>query len=59
MYKDIEQSLAEKRGAAFREKYIHGLPVGLELPSGIVIGQEAWDYIIGVKVVVISDTVKL
>ncbi|KAL6701566.1 hypothetical protein J3F84DRAFT_11972 [Trichoderma pleuroticola] len=41
MYKDVEQALAEKRGAAFREKYIHGLPVGLELPSGIVIGQEA------------------
>ncbi|KAM6485265.1 hypothetical protein HDV62DRAFT_354526 [Trichoderma sp. SZMC 28011] len=41
MYKDIEQSLAEKRGVAFREKYIHGLPVGLELPSGIIIGQEA------------------
>jgi salicylate hydroxylase len=41
MYKDIEQALAEKRGAVFREKFIHGLPVGLELPSGIVIGQEA------------------
>ncbi|KAL7796726.1 hypothetical protein V8C37DRAFT_371285 [Trichoderma ceciliae] len=42
MYKDIEQALAEKRGAVFNEKYIHGLPVGLELPSGIIIGQEAW-----------------
>ncbi|KAM0477786.1 hypothetical protein ACHAPX_005551 [Trichoderma viride] len=41
MYKDIEQTLAEKRGAVFREKFIHGLPVGLELPSGIIIGQEA------------------
>ncbi|KAK1254783.1 hypothetical protein MKX08_008778 [Trichoderma sp. CBMAI-0020] len=41
MYKDIEQALAEKRGAVFREKFIHGLPVGLELPSGIIIGQEA------------------
>ncbi|KAH0489487.1 hypothetical protein TgHK011_009914 [Trichoderma gracile] len=41
MYKDIEQALAERRGAAFREKYIRGLPVGLELPSGIIIGQEA------------------
>ncbi|RFU78002.1 salicylate hydroxylase [Trichoderma arundinaceum] len=41
MYKDIEQALAEKRGAAFREEYIRGLPVGLELPSGIIIGQKA------------------
>ena len=41
MYKDIEQALAERRGAAFREKYVRGLPVGLELPSGIIIGQEA------------------
>ncbi|OAA50499.1 Aromatic-ring hydroxylase-like protein [Metarhizium rileyi] len=38
MYKDIEQHLAQRRGVAYTEKFIDGLPIGLELPSGVVIG---------------------
>lgn len=38
MYKDIEQHLAQRRGEAYTEKFIDGLPIGLELPSGVVVG---------------------
>jgi len=38
MYKDIEGTLAEQRGETFTAGYIHGLPVGLKLPNGVVIG---------------------
>ncbi|KAI1615897.1 hypothetical protein EDD37DRAFT_675728 [Exophiala viscosa] len=38
MYKDIEEALAEQRGEDFAAGYIHGLPVGLKLPNGVVIG---------------------
>ncbi|KAJ5239006.1 hypothetical protein N7468_003625 [Penicillium chermesinum] len=38
MYKDVEEKLAAKRGISYTDKYICGLPVGLELPSGITIG---------------------
>jgi salicylate hydroxylase len=38
MYRDVEQSLAGKRGQDYTDKYIHGLPIGLELPNGVVIG---------------------
>ncbi|KAH7353713.1 hypothetical protein B0T11DRAFT_230524 [Plectosphaerella cucumerina] len=38
MYKDIEEKLAEREGTKFTGKFICGLPVGLELPNGIVIG---------------------
>jgi salicylate hydroxylase len=38
MYRDIEEKLAEKRGATYADKYLHGLPIGLELPNGITIG---------------------
>ncbi|KAK5993047.1 FAD-dependent urate hydroxylase-like protein [Cladobotryum mycophilum] len=40
MYKDVEQILSEKRGIKYQDKFIRGLPVGLELPSGITIGQD-------------------
>lgn len=40
MYKDIEERLAARRGVAFSEKYIRGLPIGLELPSGIIVGKD-------------------
>ncbi|EXJ55323.1 salicylate hydroxylase [Cladophialophora yegresii CBS 114405] len=39
MYKDIEQKLAARRGEAFNEKFLNGLPIGLELPNGVVIGR--------------------
>jgi salicylate hydroxylase len=41
MYRDIEEKLAAKRGDQFAGKYICGLPIGLELPSGIIIGASA------------------
>ncbi|KAK3322003.1 hypothetical protein B0H66DRAFT_553087 [Apodospora peruviana] len=36
MYKHIEEKLAEKRGQEYTDKFVSGLPFGLELPSGIV-----------------------
>ncbi|KAJ5102414.1 hypothetical protein NUU61_004636 [Penicillium alfredii] len=38
MYQDVEEKLAAKRHAAYTDKFICGLPVGLELPNGITIG---------------------
>lgn len=38
MYKDIEEKLAAKSGVKYQEKFICGLPIGLELPNGVVIG---------------------
>lgn len=38
MYKDIEEKLAVKQGQAYMGSFLCGLPIGLELPSGIVIG---------------------
>ncbi|TEA13250.1 3-hydroxybenzoate 6-hydroxylase [Colletotrichum sidae] len=39
MYKDIEEAIAKKSGSPFSQKFIKGLPIGLELPNGVVIGQ--------------------
>lgn len=41
MYRDIEEKLAAKEGAKYAGKFICGLPIGLELPNGIVIGASA------------------
>lgn len=41
MFKDIEEVFAKRRQTEFVPKFIRGLPVGLKLPSGIVIGVEA------------------
>ncbi|KAJ5128105.1 hypothetical protein N7448_008884 [Penicillium atrosanguineum] len=41
MYRDVEEKLAAKRGDQFASKFICGLPIGLELPSGIIIGASA------------------
>ncbi|KAK2595287.1 hypothetical protein QQS21_007002 [Conoideocrella luteorostrata] len=38
MYKDIDEQLAKRRGTAYTEKYLNGLPIGLELPNGVVVG---------------------
>lgn len=38
MYRDVEEKLAAKRGDSYTGKFICGLPIGLELPSGITIG---------------------
>jgi salicylate hydroxylase len=39
MYNDIEEKLARQKGTAFTEKYINGLPFGLKLSSGVIIGE--------------------
>jgi salicylate hydroxylase len=41
MYMDVEEALAAKRGIAFGQKFKQGLPLGLKLPNGIVIGEAA------------------
>lgn len=41
MYKDVDEVFAKQRGQEFKEKFIRGLPVGLKLPSGVVIGEGA------------------
>ncbi|RDA88229.1 hypothetical protein CP532_0312 [Ophiocordyceps camponoti-leonardi (nom. inval.)] len=38
MHMDIEQQLAARRGVHSPPGFIHGLPIGLKLPSGITIG---------------------
>ncbi|THV96377.1 hypothetical protein D6D26_07095 [Aureobasidium pullulans] len=40
MYRDIEEKLAAAKQVKYTDKYICGLPVGLELPNGVVIGKE-------------------
>lgn len=40
MYKDVDEALAKRRGSVFGEKFRHGLPLGLKLPNGVVIGQD-------------------
>lgn len=37
MYKDIEEKLAQRRGTVF-EGFVNGLPVGLKLPNGVIVG---------------------
>ncbi|KAG6010526.1 hypothetical protein E4U21_005877 [Claviceps maximensis] len=38
MYQDIKQHLAESRGEVYRDKFVNGLPLGMELPNGVVVG---------------------
>lgn len=39
MYKDIEESIAVRKGVLPEGKFIRGLPVGLKLPNGVTIGE--------------------
>ncbi|KPI37462.1 FAD-dependent urate hydroxylase [Cyphellophora attinorum] len=39
MYHDIEEVLARRRDETYTGKHLHGLPIGMELPNGVVIGQ--------------------
>ncbi|KAL1582557.1 hypothetical protein WHR41_08706 [Cladosporium halotolerans] len=41
MYRDIEEKLAAAKGSGYAGNFICGLPIGLELPNGIVIGASA------------------
>lgn len=38
MHRDIEEKLSAKRGTVYTDKFLCGLPIGLELPNGITIG---------------------
>lgn len=40
MYKDIDEKIASKKGQLYADKFICGLPIGLELPNGVTIGAE-------------------
>lgn len=39
MYKDIEESLAERRKISYSDNYVKGLPVGLEMSNGVIVGK--------------------
>ncbi|KAJ5894869.1 hypothetical protein N7495_006560 [Penicillium taxi] len=41
MYRDVEEKLAAKRGNQYNAQFLCGLPIGLKLPSGIIIGAAA------------------
>jgi salicylate hydroxylase len=41
MYRDIEEKMAEGKNVKYADRYICGLPVGLQLPNGVVIGVSA------------------
>lgn len=38
MYRDVEEKLAQQEGQKFTGKFLCGLPLGMELPNGIIIG---------------------
>ncbi|GJC80538.1 FAD-dependent urate hydroxylase [Colletotrichum liriopes] len=39
MYRDIEEAIAQRAGTLFNQKFIKGLPVGLQLSPGVIVGQ--------------------
>ncbi|KAL0935874.1 salicylate hydroxylase [Colletotrichum truncatum] len=39
MYKDIEEVIAKRAGTPFTQKFTKGLPIGMKLPNGVVIGE--------------------
>lgn len=40
MYKDVDELLAKRRGTVFSEKFSRGLPLGMKLPNGVVVGED-------------------
>ena len=38
MYKDIEEKLAEAKGDKYQGGFLCGLPLGLEMPNGVIVG---------------------
>ncbi|PYH45090.1 putative salicylate hydroxylase [Aspergillus saccharolyticus JOP 1030-1] len=40
MYMDIEEVLSQENGSSFDKAFIRGLPVGLKLSNGVVIGEQ-------------------
>jgi salicylate hydroxylase len=41
MYKDVEEKIALQKGVPFSQKFLTGLPIGMKLSNGVVIGEEA------------------
>lgn len=41
MFKDIDQAFAERDGLPYTDKYVRGLPFGLELSNGITVNADA------------------
>lgn len=39
MYQDAEEVLARRRNEQYTGKHLHGLPIGMELPNGITVGE--------------------
>lgn len=39
MYKDIEEKLAKAQGEKYAGSFLNGLPLGLELPNGVIVGK--------------------
>jgi hypothetical protein len=40
MYKDIEEVIAVRKGVPAPRKFTRGLPIGLKLPNGVIIGED-------------------
>ncbi|KAF2451790.1 FAD/NAD(P)-binding domain-containing protein [Karstenula rhodostoma CBS 690.94] len=40
MYKDIDQTFAERQGVPYTDRYVKGLPIGLKLSNGVTVGEE-------------------
>ncbi|GME26523.1 salicylate hydroxylase [Neofusicoccum parvum] len=38
MYKDIDEAIARKKGSPYTDKWVKGLPFGLQLSGGVVVG---------------------
>ncbi|OJD33162.1 salicylate hydroxylase [Diplodia corticola] len=38
MYKDIDEAIARRKGSSYTEKWTRGLPFGLQLSGGVVVG---------------------
>ena len=38
MYKDIDETFAKRSGVPYTGKFLNGLPIGLKLSNGVVVG---------------------
>lgn len=38
MYKDVEESLARNRKMPYDGKFVQGLPIGLRMSNGVIVG---------------------
>ena len=40
MYQDIEEKLAKRDGKPYTGNFVEGLPTGLELSNGVIVGKD-------------------